>query len=408
MTNASRATHRARRAWPRLIAAALVVATPAAAKPSPGAADAASAWLAAQQLPGGAFGSDAQPADQVADAVAALAVAGIGGDVRDRALARIRRDGPARAEQASAYAARIVLALTAIGEDPRDYDGFDYVAAVTAPYNDLLASHGGNLYSEALSGLGRIAADAPLPPAFLDRLQDAQCPGGGYAYSDRCGRPPDADTTSLILSVLSLAGAGNDAPAIAPSLDWLRALQAPSGAVPLEATFEPNANSTGLVVSALVTLGIDPRTWRRKGDPVDALASEFATDEGGLSFVAGGDANQWATVQGLPGLLEAGFPLRARTRTAAPTPQTTERAPGGTGEPRTATATPVGGTVATPSPSGHEPQATPSATPTLGLVRAAGDGDGQGSGGTPPWLLIGALAGALALAGIGIRRGSSR
>lgn len=311
-----------RRAWLRSIAAMLVVVSFAPARASEAAsariARTAAAWLAEQQHASGAFGGDEQPADQVADAMATLAAAGIDGEVRARALSLIRRDGPARAQQGAGFAARIVLGLVAVGEDPRDFDGIDYVAEIHAPYNELLGTHGGNLYSEALAGLGRLAAGETLPPAYLDRLQGAQCPGGGYAYSDRCGRSPDADTTSLVLSVLSLAGAGNDAPAIAPSLQWLRALQTPSGAFPLEATFDPNANSTGLVITMLGTLGIDARTWRRNADPIQALAA-FATEEGALAFTHGGRANLWATVQGIPGLLSESFPLRARNRATTTT-----------------------------------------------------------------------------------------
>lgn len=285
----------------------------------------AGSWLVAQQRPNGAFGSDTQPVDQVAEAVAALAAAGaLPAPTRERALARIREAGPARAAENAGHAARIALGLVAVGADPRSFDGFDYVAAIRDRYNPVLATHGGNLYADALAGLGRIAAGERLPSEFLSRLEAARCANGGYAFSDRCGRQPDADTTALVVSVLSLAGRPVDAPAIADALGWLRALQHASGAFPLEDGFPSNANSTGLVVTMLDTLGIDPARWTRDADPRAALA-RFATSSGALTFTAGTGPNLWATVQGLPAFTGSGFPLRAAA--ASPQPATTSTTP---------------------------------------------------------------------------------
>lgn len=370
----------ARRAWLRSGAAMLVVACAvpvggvAAASLPDGVARAAARWLGEQQHLSGAFGGETQPADQVADALASLAVAGIDGTIRARGLELIRRDGPARAQEQAAYAARITLGLVAVGEDPRAFGGFDYVAAIHARYNELLGTHGGNLYAEALAGLGRIAAGETLPAAYLDRLQDGQCAGGGYAYSDRCGRPPDADTTSLVLSVVSLAGASNDAPAIAESLTWLRDLQAVSGAFPLEDGFDANANSTGLVITMLRTLGIDPASWRRDTDPVTALTA-FAVEDGGLAFTRGGAANLSATVQGIPGLLRASFPLRAR-EPVMPTAQGSTPAAQPTSVTHPGTAQPSNGS--SPAP---VPQPTLASTSTAPTVIAA---DGEPVSGTSP------------------------
>lgn len=301
----------------RRLAAALVALCASGGLPpaganaaAPMAATRAAEWLHAEQRANGSFGSDLQPVDQLAETLAALASANaLPATIRDRALQRLREAGPARADEQAAYAARIVLGLVAAGEDPRRFDGIDYVAKIGARYNPVLAAHGGNLYAEALAGLGRLAAGEAVPQAFLDRLVAARCTNGGYAYADRCGRTPDADTTAMIVSVLALAGLDRSDPAIAEALAWLSRLQDASGGFPLEAGFEPNANSTALVLTMLRTLGLSPARWARRGDPAAALAA-FATPSGALRFTRAGGPNLWATIQGLPGLVGARFPLQ--------------------------------------------------------------------------------------------------
>lgn len=395
-----------RRAWRRAGAAVLAtvalvpVRAPAAADPRR-VGERAVSWLLEQRLPSGRFGGEGQPVDQAAEALAAIAATGRAADA-SATLELIERDGPARAQEQAAFAARIVLGLIAADRSPVAFGGHDYVADIDARYNPLLGAYGGNLYAEALSGLALHAAGRELPRAYLDRLRRARCDNGGYAYSDRCGRPPDADTTAMIVTVLRLAGDATDAASIPSSLAWLRALQAADGAFPLEAGFEPNANSTGLVVLMLRTLGEDLADWDH---PESALA-RFAADDGALAFTRGGSANLWATVQGAPALFGARFPMRAPAETVAlpviDAPRTQRTEPGSPAEPRRS---------ASASPSPRPTKTEPSSEPARDPVAAPASGTSpRSAGGDARWasLLLGAAISFLSLrvAKRMLRRGS--
>jgi hypothetical protein len=268
----------------------------------------AARWLAESQQESGAFGSDSQPVDQLAETLSALLVARAGDRAVKPALGKIAQEGPARAEQQAAYASRIAQALILAGENPRDFDGFDYIAAIKNRYNQILAAYGGNLFAEALAALGLLAAGETLPAEFIDRLIAEQCPNGGYVHSGSCGGTESVDTTTMVVSVLHLAGVERQHVAIDDAINWLSRVQHSSGGFPEQdqKSSPPNANSTGLVVSMMQTLDVSARSWRY--DPHAALVG-FTTQQGGLAFTEGGPPNLWATVQGIPALAGSGFPF---------------------------------------------------------------------------------------------------
>lgn len=285
----------------------LLIGGPASAS---GSANDAADWLLDQRRDNGAFGHDDQPADQLAESINALVVAGIPATDLSESLDRLAAIGPSRASEQAAYAARITIALVTIGEDPRNFRGTNYVEAITDRYNPLLATHGGNIYGEALAGVGRSVSNEPVPEAFVERLTSSMCPKGGWSWRDRCTGPPDADTTAMVLTLLALEGFQPGDPSVSASLEWLKRIQHGRGAFRLEEQAPINSNSTGLVAVALATLGEDPRSFNGR----DAVASLelFVTPSGGLSYMQDGPANFYSTVQALPAMFAAAYPFAPR------------------------------------------------------------------------------------------------
>lgn len=310
----------------RILAAGLIAGLSFAIIPSAAANQSAEAkgasaaqWLLEQQKSSGAFGSASQPADQAAEVIASLSVAGIDGEPMTRALAYLAQNGRARAEEQAAYAGRIVVGLVSARRDPRDFAGIDFVSLIKGKYNPLLAAHGGNLYAEALAGLGLAVANEELPKAFVDRLIGARCAGGGWSWQDRCGRPADTDTTAAMLSLLSLAGFDKQSEPVEAALGWLRSVQHSSGGWPSDAGQQPNSNSTALAITALATLGVDARSFG-SADSVAAL-EEYAISSGALAYMRGGSANLYSTAQGIPALFETGHPFAPKPPRPSPTPR---------------------------------------------------------------------------------------
>jgi hypothetical protein len=272
-------------------------------------------YLESRQGSNGAVGSISS-ADGVAEAITSL-VAGGGGEagVR-RALALVEANGVERAEARAAYAGRIVMGLVAAGRDPRRFGGYDYAARLASFFDPVTGAYDRGIYSDALAVLGVIAATGSIPARAADYLRANQCVDGGFGHEEACAFGADLDTTALV--VCALTGAGESGPALRKAREYLvsaRNIDGGFGHHPGEVT---NANSTGLVLSALAALREDPGTapWRSGDtDPVGALL-RLQSSSGGFRFVASGGTDDYATVQGIVGMAGRAYPVRPLARAA--------------------------------------------------------------------------------------------
>lgn len=133
-------------------------------------------------------------------------------------------------------------------------------------------------------------------------LLSYRLPDGSFSFNgDPTPGSGDSNTTALVAQALVAAGAGADS--LAPSLAYFRAKQNPDGGwtyqKPSPYGEATDANSTSLVLQALLAAGESPADW---GDPVRSLLA-LQTGDGGLAFNAEtpGD-NLLATVQAIPAL----------------------------------------------------------------------------------------------------------
>jgi hypothetical protein len=286
-----------------LILSMLLLSAPAA---SSNGLTAALAWLRAAQRSDGGFSSGFSEGSDIgatADAVIAIACAG-----EAPAQWRVHGIGPIDYLKAQAadvttpgLAAKLVLALTAAGEDPAAFGGVDLVAVIADGFDPASGFYGAGPYDSALAILALEHAAGGAPAEAIEGLLNARLPDGSYAF-DGSTTPGsgDSNTTAVAVQALLAAGAGEE---VIPSFDYFRRTQNPDGGwtyqKPSPFGEATDANSTALVIQALLAGGQDLTQW---GNPTEALLG-LQQSSGALAFNADapGD-NALATLQAIPAL----------------------------------------------------------------------------------------------------------
>ncbi|NUT48931.1 MAG: LPXTG cell wall anchor domain-containing protein [Saccharothrix sp.] len=245
-----------------LLATALV-ATPAAAEPSAGT------WLVGQFADGDHLLKAPDMADSglTADGVYALAAAGVGRSTAEKAAGWLAKSpqfetfiGDGTAESYVGGLTKLALVAQTLGQDPRAFGGVDLLARLTAlqepsgrfrdktdPEYDMT-----NAFTQALAIIVLKRADQAVGPA-VEFAASTQCSGAGFPIV--FGEPEcksDVDATAMVLQALLAAG---EKSVSAKALDWLVEQQKADGGFPAAGSAGSNANSTGLVVGALVAGG---------------------------------------------------------------------------------------------------------------------------------------------------------
>lgn len=265
-------------AWLATVLALLVgLAVPAQAADL-GAAQRATAWMGQQSIddPG-----------KVADALIALAASNDPSQapVVDRLTTTLKDKGAAYAAGAPEAAAKVAVALEAVGADPRTALGTDLIAAV----KNGIASDGsfGSYPGPFASGLAAVAltrADEDVPAALGTNLLTFQGKDGGFSY--QAGQPSDADSTALALQALTALG---DDASIRKAVAWADQNIQPDGSY---AGYNP-VNSTAVMASALAATG------KNVDASVIYLTSQQQADG---SFLNAGTPDVLATAQAALGL----------------------------------------------------------------------------------------------------------
>lgn len=199
--------------------------------------------------------------------------------------------------QLSDYA-RVVLALSAMGQDPADLGGYHLLD----PLSDLETLKGQGLSGVMYSLLAYSVkgADAETYSEYIDWIVSSALADGGFANG---GTKGDPDMTAI--AILALAPYQEDS-RVKETVD--RAVAFLEGAMQEDGGFSSygvkNAESAAQVVTALCALGIDPAADERfcseSGEnPLSNLLS-FAAADGGYYHVKGASgSNQMATEQAL-------------------------------------------------------------------------------------------------------------
>ncbi|MHB8377027.1 MAG: hypothetical protein ACYDEB_08740 [Dehalococcoidia bacterium] len=358
----------------------------------------AATYIRSLQNPDGgfpAFGAGSDPGATI-DASFALASAGI-----DPTTVTNGGKSPVDylASQAQSYsgkpggAAKLVLGIATLRQNPRSFGGIDPVAVMEAQYTSATGKFGSDVFAQALFILAERSVNRPIPAASVTYLESLALPGGGWEDVTHWG----VDTNSTAMAVRALIGAGvaSSDIHIISALTYLHTSQSPDGGFPYTAPGASDPGSTGLVVQALAAAGEDvgaggPWDQGAGKTPLASLLASQDSATGALQYCVGAPCadNALSTYQGLPGITGVPFPETFAT----PTPTSTARAIATATATSTATATLTSTATATPAATltasvAAVSTATPSATPSVAPPTPVATATARPSGG----------AGALAL-----------
>ncbi len=222
--------------------------------------------------------------------------------------------------------ARAVSGVTAAGGDPRHTAGQDLVADLWANYDPQTGLfHPESLFRHLLAIQALSAAGETIPAAAQTAISHLQQPDGSWSWritastqptlsntSTPSTEPPtppttgDVDTTAQTLRTLAALGITADDSRVQAALTYLAQTQSAQGGWAMDADTPPNADSTGLVLTALGELGLadqpDPairaaqaQTWLATLQQPDG-SFHYSADLPGAIFLATLDslpAFQW-------------------------------------------------------------------------------------------------------------------
>lgn len=289
-------------------------------------------WLRTQQNDDGGFGDPDSTLGNTADAVQAIVAAGEDAKTWDKEGNTPLTFLAANAAGLSGAGdtAKVILAAVATGENPRDFGGADLVAALEGMLGNDGKFGGENdfQFSHCLAILALKSVSRPIPAAAVDYLKNTQIEDGTWAWSFSTVAG-EGDNNSAALAVMALIAAGEpaDSEIIQKTITHFQGQQNDDGGFPYinpsDYGTDSDANSTAVVLQALIAAGEDPATWV-KGEantPVTALDG-FQNEDGSFAWqLAFPDPNFLATVQAVPAVVGKVYPIATTTvgeATAAP------------------------------------------------------------------------------------------
>lgn len=197
---------------------------------------------------------------------------------------------------------RLILALTAIGKDPRDVAGYDLLTPL-ADFDETV-SQGLNGAIFALLAFDSGNYDIPenldastqaTREAYLDEILRREIETGGWALT---GGEPDADMTAMALQALAKYRKDPDvSAAVERGISALSKMQEPNGAY--LSWGEENSESLSQVIVALTELGIslDDARFVKNGQTLQAALERFSCENGAYRHTLSGEPDEMATEQ---------------------------------------------------------------------------------------------------------------
>ena len=208
---------------------------------------------------------------------------------------------------------RLILALSAIGKDPRDVAGCD----LTVPLGDYETTVRQGVNGAIWALIALDSRDYPIPhnpqasvqatrQMYVAHILACQRADGGWSLSDGDSEAPsDPDITAMALQALAHYQEQEDvAAATEAALGCLSGMQDAQGGFAFRGA--ANAGSCAQVICALCELGLetdDPRFVKNGNSVLDNLMTCYRPERGFLYTADAEEVNQMATEQGLYALV---------------------------------------------------------------------------------------------------------
>ncbi len=229
-------------------------------------------------------------------------------------------DVVAYAQTDGSTAGKLVLALAAAGQNPRDFAGEDFVAILSGHLQENSLPP----FGQSLAILGLTAVNEPIPDTaitWLTSLQSSEEVLDG-SWDDGFGTVGNADATAMAIMALLAAGVPADDASVSRAEDFLTQTQLETGGWEYGPGFGQSINSTAMVVQALSALGLnfystDGLYSPGGNSPLNALL--LAQGESGAFQADFGDGpfdDFFTTAQAIPAVAGKAFPLNGRYQSA--------------------------------------------------------------------------------------------
>lgn len=205
---------------------------------------------------------------------------------------------------------RVILAVTAIGKDPRDVGGFDMVLPLADFDQTVFQGTNGAIYALLALDCGNYEIPEnetmntqATRELYVDYILNAQLAEGGWAFS---GTDPEADMTAMALQALAKYRDRQDvAEAVDKSLEILSQLQNDQGGY-----FTDDAGTSETISQVIVALGelginLEEERFVKNGNTLRDALMRFRTEDGGFSHLLEEEADLLATEQAFYALVSA-------------------------------------------------------------------------------------------------------
>ena len=195
--------------------------------------------------------------------------------------------------------AKVILALAAVGENPRTFGNIDYVAKLKNYYTNNQMGDEGLLNDDmwsilALASVGEVNSSEVI--GAKNYLLANQNTDGGWGYSVVAG----SDTNDTAAAIMALVESGVSAmdSVIINAVNYLESSQNDDGGFPYDPVSpwgtDSDSGSDAWVISALYKIGQDPTDWKKgddNKDPISHLESLQDSDGGFWWFEPG--TSEW-------------------------------------------------------------------------------------------------------------------
>lgn len=201
---------------------------------------------------------------------------------------------------------RMVLAIVAFNQNPRNFTGTDFIEKIENFFDGNQIGDPSNLYDDIFGILALISAgvdrDSPIIQNVQLHIRKKQNSDGGWG---------DVDTTAAAVMALVASGESTNSFSIHQALSFLKSNQRNNGG--FNAWGTTNTASTAWAVNAIVAAGDDPtsKEWEKDGTtPIDFLISMQRKD-GGFNWSENQNMNpEWMTAYVIPALLGKPYPVK--------------------------------------------------------------------------------------------------
>jgi len=308
----------------------------------PAWADTAAAveWLKEQQRPDGGFGMEKSTLSETTEVIYALAAAG-------EDVASVQKEGKspldflaANIGEATSVGAKAKVALAAAYSGGNAYDvaGTNLVGEIVDSQQEdgMYGGADDSLLSHTYAVLALASVGEEIPARAIEYLKTHQADNGAWAWNgSTIAADADTNSTALVLQALVAAGVPADDAAIQQALEYLRSVQNDDGGFPYQKPSDfgtdTDANSTSVVIQALIAVGEDPSQWvsDEGSSPLDAL-NALQNESGAFAWQAAfPDDNLLSTAQAVPALAGKAHPIRVAAAVAPATVEETLPSSGG-------------------------------------------------------------------------------